>query len=108
MPVVTYELENGGAISVQVDDGATGVVTRGGRGGVDGVTARAGATFEAAMAQVRPVADAVLATLTALAHSPSEVSVDFAIGMTAEGGALIASAGASANFSVHLVWRPGS
>ena len=54
----------------------------------------------------RPAADALLANLTGLAQTPDEVTVEFAIQLSAQTDtAFIAALGSTANFKVNLTWR---
>jgi hypothetical protein len=57
------------------------------------------------VAKIRPAADSLLSALTGLAHNPSEVTVEFAIELSAKAGAYIATLGSTANFKVTLTWR---
>jgi hypothetical protein len=106
--VIEYPLEGGGSVMVAVEGtGADGVVTRGwGNDRSTQVAERASETFEAAVANVRPAADALLASLSGLQATPSEITVEFAVQLTAEAGVCIATLGSSANFKVSLTWTP--
>jgi hypothetical protein len=109
--LIELPLSTGGTVLVQVDGTGTGdageVVTRGWREQrQDQAPQRLTETFEQAVSNVRPAADALLANLTGLAHAPDEVSVEFAIQLSAQTGtAFIAALGSTANFKVNLTWR---
>ena len=107
--LVEFPLSGGGSIMVDAAGPNTDVpVTRGWHEErQQGVAERAQVTFEAAIAKVRPAADALLSTLTELTQSPDEVTVEFAIELSAQAGAFIATLGSAANFKVTLTWRPG-
>ena len=111
--LVEYRLEDGGSVLVSVagsgPDGVDqdGVVTRGwGEDRSRRVAEQANETFEAAVAKVRPAADALLASLSGLRSKPDEITVEFAIQLTADAGICIASLGSSANFTIALRWTP--
>lgn len=102
--LVEFPLEGGGSVLVQIPDSGDPLVIRGFREQGTRVAEQAQQSFESAVARIGPAADALLASLTALAHSPSEVSVEFAVQLSAEAGAVIASLGSTATFKVTLKW----
>lgn len=106
--LIEYPLDGGGSVLVAVErTGADSVVTRGwGEDRSRRVADQANETFEAAVAKVRPAADALLASLSGLQATPNEITVEFAVQLTAEAGICIATLGSSANFKVALTWRP--
>ena len=61
-------------------------------------------TFEEGVDRVMPAVANVIVRLRALADQPDEVRVDFGLDLHAEAGAFVASASASANFSVSMTW----
>lgn len=102
--LVEFPLEGGGSVLVQVDGArAGGQVTRG--VGERRVTEQASQTFEQAVGRLRPVAQALITQLRALADVPDEVQVEFGLELSAEAGAFIAAASASANFKVSIAWH---
>ncbi|WP_088260118.1 CU044_2847 family protein [Fimbriiglobus ruber] len=60
--------------------------------------------FEAGLAHLRPIAQAVMKTATEL-NNPSEVAIEFGIKVSVESGVIVASAEAEANFKVSLKWK---
>lgn len=103
--MIQYPLENGGTILVAVENGS-GPVTRGwGEDRMQRVTEQANETFEAALSNVRSAADAMLKSLSGLSSTPDEVTVEFAVQLTAEAGVCIATLGSTANFKVALTWK---
>ncbi|HEU4629149.1 MAG TPA: CU044_2847 family protein [Gemmatimonadaceae bacterium] len=101
--LVEFPLADGGCVVVEVEVPAGQErVVRAARPGE--LAVKAGRTFEDALAQVRPMADAVLAKLRALAARPDEVEIEFGLKLSAEAGAILTSAGAEANFQVTLRW----
>ncbi len=102
--LVEFPLDSGGTILVETDD-SNAVVTRGWRDQGARLAEQAQQSFERAIDQIRPAADALLTSLTNTAHAPDEVTVEFAIQLSAEAGAVIASLGSTANFKVALKWN---
>lgn len=101
--LVEFPLQDGGSVLIEVEQVATGPVTRG-RGGGD-VTERAQCTFEQAVERVEPAAQAIITRLRAMPATPEEVHVEFGLDLHAEAGAFIASASTTANFKVAVTWR---
>ena len=106
MAAVTHLIEfaagGGRLVFVQVEDSAAGPVTRG--IGAQSIAARASQTFEDAISSVRPAAEMIVAQLQNLAAAPDEVGVEFGLALSAEVGAFITAASATANFKVSLTW----
>ena len=97
--LIEYLLEDGNAILIEVDLPEAGI-ERAGRG--DQVI-KAKEHFASAIEQIKPVAHTVIATLRNLAAD--EIGVDFGIKLSANAGAIIASANTEANFTVRLTWK---
>jgi hypothetical protein len=96
--MVEFPLEAGGSVLVQVlDEQAAGPVMRGRIGEV--TIDHADRTFEMALGTLR--------TVKGLAVQPQEVTVEFGVELTGKTGAVLVSAGASAQLKVGLTWRPG-
>lgn len=105
--LLEYPLEGGGTVLVAVRESDVGVVTRGwGEERADRVAKQATESFEAAVARIRPAADAVLSSLAGLSSQPDEITVEFAVQLTAGAGVCIATLGSSANFRIALTWKP--
>ena len=101
--LVEYPLDGGGTIVVETDlAAASGPTVRGWRDSEP--AARAGETFEAAIARVRPAAAAAIAQLRELADPPDEITVEFGISLSAEVGAVIARSQGEANFRLSMRW----
>lgn len=62
-------------------------------------------SFEEALDRVRPAAVAVLEKVRGLAVAPDEAQIVFGIKLTASAGAVLASAGVEANYTVTLTWK---
>jgi Trypsin-co-occurring domain 1 len=114
--LVEFPLAAGGTVLVQVttpgpDDRSDlqpdeAPVTRGRlREQPDALTERASQTLDAALAAVQPAAESLLSTLTDLSRVPDEISVEFAVELSAHAGAFIATLGSTANFKIALKWR---
>ena len=101
--LVEFELEEGGTILVEVDAPQEAGMVKAARGGE--VVQRAQQTFEAALDKVRPAAAAIIKKLRTLHDPPDEIEVEFGLKMSAEAGAVVASAGVEANYKVTLTWK---
>src|SRR5690348_12288935 len=100
--VVEYPLEEGGVILVEVDVPQSTGFERASR--VSDIV-KATQTFDQALERVKPAAQKIIAKLRSLTEPPDEIVVEFGIKLGAKAGALIASADAEANYTVHLTWR---
>ncbi len=67
--------------------------------------AKAQQTLEEALDRVRPAAEALRAKLGGLVEPPDEMSVAFGVKLTASAGAVLASAGVEANYTVTMTWK---
>jgi hypothetical protein len=110
--LVEYELESGGTIVVDAEDGdfdtAARPVTRGLHDVEGAMVERAGRTFESALATVEPATQSLLSHLRELDHGPQTISIEFGVSLHAAAGAIIAQTGGDANFKVTLTWRRDS
>jgi hypothetical protein len=70
------------------------------------VAEKASQAFDAALAGVKPIADAVMRQLTNAAASANEISVEFGIKLTANAGVILAGTSAEGNCKVSLKWVP--
>ena len=106
--LVEFPLHGGGTVLVQVEqDGPpSGVVTRGRAD--QRVVEQAQDSFDTAVGRIQPAVGALLTRMRTLRDAPEEIEVEFGIGFSAEAGAFLAAAGASANFLIRMRWRPGS
>jgi Trypsin-co-occurring domain 1 len=71
-----------------------------------GIAERAQKTFDAAVAQIRPGVEALMAQLGDLTAKPEQVSLEFGIKFTADANALIAKTSVEGNVKVTLTWKP--
>jgi len=102
MPVslIAFRLEGGGTVFVESDQ----PVDRGGLVGRADLL-EAGQTFQEAVSCIRPVADAVLGQITALASRPSEITVELGVSLKAEAGVVIAKTAGEGSFKLTLKWK---
>ena len=61
--------------------------------------------IESAMSTIVAMTRRVTATMNAISERPSTVEVDFGLKLTANAGALVASASTEASFIVKLTWK---
>ena len=101
--LVSFPLEAGGNVLIEVEEEAGGSVTRGLR--PSDVVEAAGNSFEAAIEVIKPAAVAVVSKLRNFADAPEDVEVEFGLKFTGQAGAFIASASTEAQFRVKIVWR---
>ena len=101
--IVVFTLASGEAVPVEVEPVRAGLnfqpVSR------DAAAGDLPKSFAEALARVRPLADAVIETLSGLAARPDQVEIQFGIKLNAVAGAVIAKAGTEANFAVKLNWK---
>lgn len=88
---------------VEVDEPEVEGVVRAARPGE--IAERAGQTFEAALQKIQPAAVAIISRLREVSDPPDQVNIEFGIKLSAGAGAVIASAGAEANYKVTLSWK---
>jgi NTP-dependent ternary system trypsin peptidase co-occuring protein len=105
--LVEFPVEGGGTVLVAATShnilDADRPVFRG--GGSHDVVERSSSTMQAAVARLKPAAQAFMEAFTDLPRRPDELSVTFGVELSAEAGAIIASTAAKANFSVTIVWK---
>ena len=100
--LVAYDLEDGGSVLVEVED-QRGPVMRGGR--TDSVVTKATESFEEVVGSIGPAVRGIVKQLREATDWPAEVSVEFAVKLSAESGVIIARAGGEANFRISLRWN---
>lgn len=103
--LIEFPLNNGGSVIIEVEESAP-------EGGMEHiglkpgeVTKKATQSFETALDKIKPVTNSIINNLRNHKDSPDEISVEFGLKMTAEAGAIIASAGIEANFKVFMTWK---
>jgi len=103
--LIVFDLEDGHSLTVEVDEPEDEY--GGGVLGVDmpgQVLAKARQSFEQSLETIKPAAVAIVKKLRSLAESPDEIQVEFGIKLNAEAGAVVASSGVEANFTITLKW----
>jgi len=99
--LVEFPLEDGGSITIEIDEPETEGTVRAARG--DTIT-KAKETLEDSLNKVVPVAKNVLEKLRDMAERPDEIEITFGVSLNTVAGAIIASASAGANFGVTVRW----
>lgn len=99
--LVSFPLEEGGSIVIEIDEPETGGTVRAGR---EGTIEKAKETFEEALNKVLPATKTVVEKLRDMTSKPDEIEVTFGINLSTQAGAFIASATAQANFGVTMRW----
>ena len=106
--LVEFPSETGEPILVEVEDVGFGGETRRGLS-ASAVVDRAQTTFEDALEKARPMASSLVGKLRAIGDTagnpPDEVQVEFGIILSAEAGAVLAAASATANYKVTMTWK---
>ena len=103
--MVEFPLQGGGSmlVEVELDEAEQDGMVPAARPGE--VAAKAKQTFEQALEQIKPGAEAIVARLQDMSTNPDEISVTFGLKMSASAGAFIAASGMEANFTVLLKWN---
>ncbi len=101
--LVEFSAPCGEHVLVEVEDVGRALVTRGIAPG--DLIEKANDSFEDAIGRAQPAIEAVIHRLRQVSDAPDEVQVEFGLNLHAETGAFIASASATANFTVSLTWR---
>lgn len=101
--LVEFPLEDGGTVLVEVAEPERGGLVPASRGRE--VVAKAQQTLEHALEKLQPTAEAIISKLKGLSERPNEIEVQFGLKLSAEAGAVLAAAGAEANYNVKLVWK---
>src|SRR3712207_2358500 len=106
--LVEFPSETGAPILVEVEDVGLAGETRRGLS-PSAVVERAQTSFEDALDKARPMASSLVKKLRDIGDSagnpPNEVQVEFGIILSAEAGAVLAAASATANYKVTMTWK---
>jgi Trypsin-co-occurring domain 1 len=105
--LLEFPLAGGGIVLVKTAEPLSGSVPTRGRllDRQEDLRVRVEATFEDTLQSIRPAAEAILGLFTNLAKTPDEINVEFAVEISAQAGAFIATLGSTANFRIALSWR---
>ena len=106
-PLIEFPLEGDESILVEVEELPDSELDEGLAAYSPGqqVVVRAQTSFAEAMEKIKPVAANIIGKVRELKDSPDEVEVKFGVKMTAEIGAIIASANAEGNYEITLKWK---
>ena len=98
--LIEFKLQSGGVVFVEVeaDRGAGGLVGR-------GDTIEASQTFEQALSHLKPIADAVLGQVVALASHPDEVAIELGVSLKAEAGLILAKTAGEGSLKLTIKWK---
>lgn len=100
--LVEFPLEDGTSMLVEIEEPDQGGIVRASRS--DGVIDKAHQTLEKSLEKVKPAAQVVIQKLRELHEAPDEIQVSFGLKLSAEAGAVLASGGIEANYTVTLKW----
>lgn len=100
--LVEFPLEDGTTMLVEIDELEQGGLVKASRS--DDVITKAHQTLEKSLEKVKPAAQFVIQKLRELHETPDEVQVSFGLKLSAEAGAVLASGGVEANYTVTLKW----
>jgi hypothetical protein len=101
--LISFPLESGGNVLIEVEDEARGPVTRGLH--PSDVAETVGNSFEAAIEAIKPAAVAVATTLRNFVGAPEDLEIEFGLKFAGQAGAFIASASTEAQFRIKMVWK---
>ncbi|MFB2768544.1 CU044_2847 family protein [Pelatocladus sp. BLCC-F211] len=102
--LIQFPLEDGSYILVEVEQPESeDSIGRIGR--EEDILLKTEQTFETALERVKPIANTIINKLRSLNQPADEVQVKFGIKMSAEAGAIIASASVEGNYEITLKWN---
>lgn len=101
--LIEFTIDDGTTMTVEVDELERGGLAPAARPGE--MITRAQISFEDALEKMRPATTILIKKLRSLPDQPDEIGVEFGLKLTAEAGAVLASAGAEANYKVILKWK---
>lgn len=106
-PLIKFPLDDDDFILVEVEQLSTSEIDEGLVANYPGeqVVVKAQTSFADAMDKIKPVAANIIGKVRELKDSPDEVEVKFGVKMTAEMGAVIASANVEGNYEITLKWK---
>lgn len=100
--LVEFPLEDGTTMLVEIEESEKGGLVKASR--ADDVIVKAQITLEKSLEKVKPAAQFIIQQLKNLHDSPDEIEVAFGLKLSADAGAVLASAGAEANYTITLKW----
>ena len=102
-PLIEFPLDGDDSILVEVEELPPSELVANFPG--QQVVVKAQTSFADAMDKIKPVAANIIGKVRELKDSPDEVEVKFGVKMTAEMGAVIASANVEGNYEITLKWK---
>lgn len=101
---IESETKDGSTIRIEVETAAKGVgFSQAAASGK--VTSEGGDAYSQTLGTIRACASGIIGSLQEMEHPPQTASVNFAIKIDAESGAMIARAADNAQFKVSLTWK---
>jgi len=106
-PLIAFPLDGDDSILVEIDELPTHEAEEGLVANYPGqqVVVQARTSFAEAMDKIKPIAANIIGKVRELKDAPDEVEVKFGLKMTAEMGAIIASANVEGNYEITLKWK---
>lgn len=101
--LVRFAIEGGGEVYVEAADEDVGALVARDDGAIE-----APRSFDDAVAQVRPVTEALMRQIGGLVVKPDEITVELGISLKANAGVILASIAAEGALKLTLKWKPGS
>jgi hypothetical protein len=104
--LMKFDLEEGGDVTVEVDDASrSSRVTRGGRSG--DLILESGHSLEDAVGRVTPAVGAIVERFRSSDVAPHQIDLELGVKLSAEVGAIISRTAGEANIRLTLRWlRP--
>jgi hypothetical protein len=103
MRVISFPLESGGSVLIEMEEEAGVGVTRGLH--PSHVIETVGNSFEAGLEAITSAAVAVASKFRNFTDAPEGVEVEFGVKFAGQAGAFIASASTEAQFRVKVIWK---
>src|SRR6266487_7195473 len=100
--LIEFPLDDGTSMLVEVEEPEEGGLVKASRAGE--VITKAQQTLGEALEKVKPAAQYVILQLRKLHDSPDEIQVAFGLKLSADAGAVLASTGTEANYTITLKW----
>ena len=101
--LIEVPLDGADPIVMEIDDADGAGIVRSARPGE--VVATANKSFNAALEQLQPMAQALVSKLRGLPERPDEIGVEFGLKMSVLAGLVVAHTSGEANFKVTLHWK---
>ena len=99
--LVDFPLEDGNHMLVEIEETDQGGLVQ---ASLSETIVKAQQTLEKSLEKVKPAAKYIIQQLRELHDEPNEVEVAFGLKLSADAGAVLASASAEANYTVKLKW----